>query len=407
MRALRLQKHVAKHGASEENYEGCFAVDEIAVPKPASGEVLVRVSHSPINPSDLSTMQGTYNSAQRAELPCGLGFEASGVVVSSGGGFLANRLVGKRVACVTTGAGALYAQYAAVAAMNCIELPGDVSFAEGCSCFVNPLTVISFVEIARNTKHKTILHTAAASSLGKMLVPYAKSNGVKVICVVRRDQQREILAELGAEHIIVSSEEGWEDQLKAKCEELNCRLAFDAVAGGLTGTILHAMPRGSTVKVYGGLSEQHCSNISPSDLIFRQCKVEGFWLTGYMKTKNIIGIYSWTRTIAKLLKKSLSTSIRKTYTIDEASAALADYMGNMSLGKIAFTPNPEEQAADKKEAKEEEQKEEEEEPEKEEKEKEEKKEDHEEEENEEEASAEEPEQDEAEADGETAKEETA
>lgn len=158
----------------------------------------------------------------------------------------------------------------------------------------------------------------------------------------------------------MSSEEGWEEKLKEMCAKLNCRLAYDAVSGSLTGSILHAMPVGSTVKVYGDLSGQPSSGIFPSDLIFGQKKVEGFWLTGYMKTKNIIGIYSWTRTISKLMKKSLSTSVRKVYGIDDASVALADYMGNMSLGKVAFTPNDEtkkdpadsaEQKEDKAEAK--------------------------------------------------------
>ena len=121
---VHLTKFIEKHSSKEEDYENNLTVAEIPVPKPKSGEVLVLIKCSAINPSDLSHLTGTYNrslsniqiyhliskfslifsknSAQREKLPCQVGFEASGLVIQSGGGLLANSLVGKRVGVCST-----------------------------------------------------------------------------------------------------------------------------------------------------------------------------------------------------------------------------------------------------------------------------------------------------------------
>ena len=57
---------------------------------------------APLNPSDLYCMKGLYDQhdLMKFEYPIVPGNEGSGIVIKSGGGVMANRLVGKRVACV-------------------------------------------------------------------------------------------------------------------------------------------------------------------------------------------------------------------------------------------------------------------------------------------------------------------
>lgn len=69
---------------------------DIETPHPKSGEVLVRMLFSPVNPSDLMTVRGVYG--KLPNLPCTPGYEGVGVVEASGGGLLGKFLVGKRVA---------------------------------------------------------------------------------------------------------------------------------------------------------------------------------------------------------------------------------------------------------------------------------------------------------------------
>src|SRR5436305_13573525 len=87
-------------------YEGgpdALAVVERPVPMPGVGQVLMRIAASPVNPSDLSFLRGAYGI--RKSLPVVPGFEASGVVVASGGGVWANHIVGRRVACAAPAGG--------------------------------------------------------------------------------------------------------------------------------------------------------------------------------------------------------------------------------------------------------------------------------------------------------------
>lgn len=61
-------------------------IEEIPIPKPRNGEVLVKVEKCAINPMDLSTLKGTYGvkSGEASNQPSQLGHEGCGTVVASG-----------------------------------------------------------------------------------------------------------------------------------------------------------------------------------------------------------------------------------------------------------------------------------------------------------------------------------
>lgn len=102
-------------------------LEEVPVPKPKHGEVLVRVAAAPVNPSDY----GEWRMSREGKV--GLGKEGSGLVVASGGGWMANRLVGKRVGIFPPAGGkqsqgvGTYQEYACCSAMlSCFPLPETV-----------------------------------------------------------------------------------------------------------------------------------------------------------------------------------------------------------------------------------------------------------------------------------------
>lgn len=341
MKALRLVKHVADYGAEVKELKEYFEVAEVDVPVPGEGEVLVKIASSPINPSDLGAMKGGYNSKQREELPCQLGFEGSGTVISYGGGIMGWWLLGKRVGVVSAKGGRMWSEYAVVPALQCVELPPTVTFEEGCSCFVNPLTALAFIEIAKAGGHRSMIHTAAASALGKMLIRLANRENIDVICVVRRQQQADEVKKEGAKHVIVTDQNNdWGQDLKQKCEELKCSLAFDAISGESVGTLLSALCTRGVVYVYGGLSEQAASGIKTSDLIFSGKKVDGFWLTPYLNAKSILGKKGMLDKVTALLPTDLKTHVRISYPLEQAAEAVSDYCRNMSAGKVCFAPFP-------------------------------------------------------------------
>ena len=267
--------------------------DNVPLPVPRSGEVLVKVDAAPVNPSDYG--EWCHVPHRAATEPVAIGKEGSGTVVASGGGFYANSCVGKRVGfCnLPKGQGA-YSEYVTVSAMEGVfALPDAVATEDAASHFVNPYTAYGIVDTVRSRHGKAagapgFIHTAAASQLGQMLVKLCAQTGVTLINVVRRQEQAEQLRALGAEIVVVSGTDGWEEQLRQLVKQHGIRVAFDAVAGEMTGALLSLLPARGTVFVYGRLSNKGCSEVQPLDLIYRKKKVEGWLLPSWLRQGGIV-----------------------------------------------------------------------------------------------------------------------
>src|ERR1700684_4453673 len=285
--ALELRSLVTARGTLE------LALHDVPVPSPGANEVLVRVEASPINPSDLgvliasadmstATVAGTPErpvvTATLAEgalqglsarvgksLP--VGNEGAGTVVAAGSSAAAQALVGKTVGIA---GGAMYSQYRAVDAAACLVLPEGATAKDGASSFVNPLTALGMLETMRREGHSALVHTAAASNLGQMLVKLCISDGVPLVNIVRKPDQEELLRSLGAVHVLNSSSPSFSTDLVEALKATSATLAFDATGGGsLASQILNGMEQaasstaaeysryGSTVHkqayIYGGL----------------------------------------------------------------------------------------------------------------------------------------------------------
>ena len=231
------------------------------VPEPGGSEVVVAVEASPINPSDLGVLLGAVAPGtlqpdgpdlvgavpeaalslyrDRLDKPLPVGNEGAGTVVAAGPDAAA--LIGRRVALL---GGSMWADYRVADAAAVVELPDDVSTHEGAALFINPLTALSMVETMRAEGHSALVHTAAASNLGQMLVRICAADGIGLVNVVRRAEQAQVLRDLGAIHVVDSSQPDFTDRLTDAIRGTGATLAFDAIGGGsLAGDILAAMER--------------------------------------------------------------------------------------------------------------------------------------------------------------------
>lgn len=243
------------------------ALHEAPTPTPGPDEVLVRLDAAPINPSDLNvvfaradldTLRATGTAtlpaltatippaamaghAARLGKPLPVGNEGAGLVVAAGASPAAQALLGRTVGVY---GGATYAEHRCLPAAMCLALPDGVSAEQGASHFVNPMTALCMLETMRREGHTAIIHTAAASNLGQMLVKLCAKDGVPLVNVVRRAEQAATLRALGAEHVVDSSAASFEDDLVDAIARTGATLAFDAVGGGgLADVILRAMER--------------------------------------------------------------------------------------------------------------------------------------------------------------------
>ncbi|HKD15711.1 MAG TPA: zinc-binding dehydrogenase [Candidatus Angelobacter sp.] len=330
MRAVQLRDYDGKPES--------ITLAEIPVPRPGPGEVLVKVFASPINPSDLMFIQGLYGF--KKSLPAVPGFEGSGTVVEAGPGMLPRFLKGKRVACAAADpkiSGGMWAEYVVTSAKICIPLQKNVDLEQAAAMLVNPFTAWALMDMARRDGHRAVVQTAAASALGRMIVRLGRRFSIPVVNVVRRAEQVELLRGMGSEYIVNSSEAGFDDTLRDLCRRVGATIGFDAVAGEMSAIVLRAQPPGARLLVYGGLSLAACQ-ADPASLIFEGKRLEGFWLTGWLRSKNMLSQLRLARQVQALLGSDLKTDIQAKVRLEDAARALQQYASNMTAGKVLLTP---------------------------------------------------------------------
>ncbi len=166
-----------------------------------------------------------------------MGNEGAGVVIDAGDN--ARELVGK---IRRTASGGMFARYRVANARECMTLPADITPAQGASAFVNPMTALGMIETMRREGHTALVHTAAASNLGQMLVRMCTHDGIPLVNIVRSAEQVKILRDLGATHVLDSTSSVFRQNLVEAIAATGATLAFDAISGGpLAGQILGAM----------------------------------------------------------------------------------------------------------------------------------------------------------------------
>ena len=188
---------------------------EKEVEQPGPDEVVVRLEAVPINPSDLMTLLAAGDPAQarfggtidrpevtiplpsdvahayagRFGAPLEPGLAGAGTVVATGRD--CERMIGRRVAALSLRRGT-FGQYATVSMAECALLPQDVSSRQGADVFCNPMTALAIAETVRLEGHTALIHTAAASNLGRMLLRIRQEDGIPLVNVVRREEQAKL-----------------------------------------------------------------------------------------------------------------------------------------------------------------------------------------------------------------------
>jgi NADPH2:quinone reductase len=255
------------HSTIKSNATLELTLAEVPVPEPGENDVLVRVEAAPINPSDMGVLFGPADMttaraggsderpsvtadvpekwmksvAARVDQPIPCGNEGAGVVVKAGASDAAQALLGRSVAIL---GGAMYAQYRLASVAFCLPLPEGTTPKEGAAPFVNPLTALGMVETMKLEGHSALVHTAAASNLGQMLVKLCRADDVPLVNIVRRAEHVELLRGLGAKYVVDSSTDSFEDDLVEALVETGATIAFDATGGGtLASQILSSMER--------------------------------------------------------------------------------------------------------------------------------------------------------------------
>ena len=351
-----------------------IAITESARPIPGDDEVLIQIQATPINPSDLGLLigPGDINTLKaedskiimdvpkaimgamepRLNKPMPVGNEGSGVVIEAGAN--AQELLGKVVSVV---GGGMYTQYRCLPAASCMVMNEGTEPRDCASSFVNPLTALGMVETMKMEGHTALVHTAAASNLGQMLVKICKDDGVQLVNIVRKQEHVDLLKSFGAQFVCNSSDDDFMEQLTSAITETKATLAFDATGGGeLAGKILACMeaaarknateysPYGSTdhkqVYIYGALNQ---SGITlPNNRSFGMYwGIGGFLLTPFLGKVGFEKMGELQARVASEIKTTFASTYTQEVSLEEVLTleSLMVYAKQATGEKFLINPN--------------------------------------------------------------------
>lgn len=301
---------------------------EAPMPEPKSHEVLVQITARNINPSDLMFVRGMYEIVPK--LPSSAGFEASGVVIKSDE---AGKIpVGMRVMFTAVGT---WKTHIAIPAALVIPVPEEMSDEIACQAFVNPITAYAMIQKSGLKAGEWLLITAGASAFGKFAIQMAKAAGIKVAATVRHEDQKEYLIGLGADLVINSETEKLQKLIMQHTGD-GISVVFDAVGGILGAKALASLRQGGKMMVFGLLSLENIP-LNSGLMIFKDLKVEGFWLSSWMESNSDKEKMKAIQTVfGFLIQHSEKIEVAGRFSLGQFKEAIQAYEQPGRNGKILF-----------------------------------------------------------------------
>ncbi|MEM6484694.1 MAG: zinc-dependent alcohol dehydrogenase family protein [Pseudomonadota bacterium] len=304
--------------------------------RPAIGEVRLEVKALGLNRAEALFRQGKY--LEIPELPSRIGYEASGVVEAIGNG-VTSVVPGDVVSVVPAfemGVHGVYGETAVVPARAVIKHPSKLSFSEAAAVWMQYLTAYgALFDIGYLTEGKTILITAASSSVGIAAIQLAREVGATAIATTRGHLKKERLLEAGASAVIVTDEENVVEAAMSITDGKGVDLIFDPVAGAGLGPLAEIAAPGSQIIVYGALDQS-----TPVFPLF-PALAKGLSLRGYTLfeiTNDDERLAAAVRAVGSMLEAGrLTPVIDRTFTLPDICEAHAYLESNLQFGKIVVS----------------------------------------------------------------------
>ncbi len=164
------------------------------VPKPAAGELLIRVAAAGVNRPDMVQRLGHYPPPPGA--PSIPGLEVAGIVAAVGEE-VPEALVGQAVCALVAGGG--YAEYCAAPVGQCLPVPAVLTMVEAAAMPETLFTVWSnLFERAYAMEGETVLVHGGTSGIGTMAIALGQLFGLRVIVTCGSDEKCNRALEIGA-----------------------------------------------------------------------------------------------------------------------------------------------------------------------------------------------------------------
>src|SRR5262245_22939331 len=185
-------------------------LEEVPTPKPAAGELLVRIHAAGVNPYDTYMRAGTY--PRRPPLPYTPGSDGAGVVEAVGEGVEKVKR-GDRVYTTQTLSGA-YAEYALALEHQVHPLSAKISFSQGAGVWVPYGTAYhALYHSAKAHASETVLVHGASGGVGIAAVQIARSMGLMILGTAGTPTGLEIAKREGAHQVFDHHKTGYQEEI--------------------------------------------------------------------------------------------------------------------------------------------------------------------------------------------------
>jgi len=202
-------------------------LDEVPLPVPDPGEVLVRIQGIPLNLNDIERITGG-NMMVRPELPSIPGMEVMGVVAACGTG--ADEWLGRRVVATTKGAHGGYAEYVVCPTVSMFVMPDEIALPDAAALyFPFHLAWLGLFDRAGLRAGESVLIHAAAGGSGSAAVQLAVDAGARVFATAGTEEKLQLCRDLGAEVTINSREADIAEVVLAETGGRGVDVVFDNV----------------------------------------------------------------------------------------------------------------------------------------------------------------------------------
>jgi NADPH2:quinone reductase len=306
-------------------------VDEIPTPTPGPGQVLVRLRAIGVNFIDTYHRTGLY----RISLPFIPGQEGAGEVAAVGPGVTEFR-EGDRVAYA--GVSGSYAEYNVVPADRLVKLPPAIDFPQAAAVLLQGITA-QFLTVSTHPLKpgETCLIHAAAGGVGTLLVQMAKRRGARVIATVSSPAKAEIVRNLGADAVILYTEQDFEAEVKRLTDGRGVDVVYDSVGKDTFEKSLNCLrPRGYMV-----LFGQSSGPVPPTDPQILNQKGSLFLtrpsMWHYLLTREEL-LWRAGEVLYLVATGQLKVFIDSTFPLEQAAEAHRRLASRQTVGKILLIP---------------------------------------------------------------------
>ncbi len=303
---------------------------DVPDPQPGEGQALVRIHATGINFIDIYQRSGLY----KLDLPYVPGSEAAGEVVALGPG-VTEFAVGDRVAYSNV-LGA-YAELAAVPAGRLVKIPEGLDFRQAAALMLQGMTAhyLAYSVYPLKASDTCLLH-AAAGGVGLLLIQIAKREGARVIGTVSTKEKAELARSVGADEVILYTEQDFEAEVMRLTGGGGVQVAYDSVGASTYEKSIGSLAVRGMLVLFGQASGP-TPPIDPMKLNAKSLFMTRPTLVHYTKTREEL-LWRAGDVLNRAASGELELHIGGEFPLSEAAEAHAKLAGRETTGKLLLTP---------------------------------------------------------------------